>query len=47
MFWKIDHLEGSTLSLVRSVDSIDGIWQRLKSAYGSASQEEIIRDQQD
>ena len=28
------HLEGAALSLVRSVDNIDEIWQRLKSAYG-------------
>ena len=31
---KNNHLEGSALSLVRSVDNIDEIWQRLKSAYG-------------
>ena len=29
-----NHLEWSALSLVRSVDNIDEIWQRLKSAYG-------------
>ena len=32
---KNNHLEGSALSLVRSVDDIDEIWQRLKSAYGN------------
>ena len=31
---KNNHLEGAALSLVRSVDDIDEIWQRLKSAYG-------------
>ena len=31
---KNNHLEGSALSLVRSVDNIDEISQRLKSAYG-------------
>ena len=31
---KNNHLEGSALSLVWSVDDIDKIWQRLKSAYG-------------
>ena len=31
---KNNHLEGSALSLVRSVDNVDEIWQRLKSAYG-------------
>ena len=29
-----NHLEGAALSLVQSVDNIDEIWQRLKSAYG-------------
>ena len=31
---KNNHLEGSALSLVRSVDNIDEIWQRWKSVYG-------------
>ena len=31
---KNNHLEGSALSLVRSVDNNDKIWQRLKSACG-------------
>ena len=31
---KSNHLEGAALSLVQSVDNIDEIWQRLKSAYG-------------
>ena len=31
---KNNYLEGAALSLVRSVDNIDEIWQRLKSAYG-------------
>ena len=31
---KNNHLEGAALSLVRSVDNIDEIWQQLKSAYG-------------
>ena len=31
---KNNHLEGSALSLVQSVDNIDEIWQRLNPAYG-------------
>ena len=31
---KNNHLEGAALSLVWSVDNIDEIWQRLKSAHG-------------
>ena len=31
---KNNHLEGAALSLVRSVNNTDEIWQRLKSAYG-------------
>ena len=30
-----NHLEGAALSLVRSVDNNDEIWQRLKSVYGN------------
>ena len=44
------HLEGAALSLVRSVDNIDEIWQRLKSAYGDPKlllKKIIIRDRQD
>lgn len=31
---KNNHLGGGALFLVRSVDNIDQIWKRLKSAYG-------------
>ena len=31
---KNNHLEGSALSLVQSVDNIDEIWRRLNPAYG-------------
>ena len=31
---KNNHLGGAALFLVRSVDNIDQIWKRLKSAYG-------------
>ena len=41
---KNNHLEGSALSFVQSVDNIDEVWQRWSKA---ACQEEIIRDQQD
>ena len=29
-----NYLEGAALSLVKSIDSLDGIWSRLKEAYG-------------
>ena len=47
---KNNYLEGAALSLVRSVDNIDEIWQRLKSAYGDPKlllKKIIIRDRQD
>ena len=33
-YLKNNYLEGTALSLVRSIDNLDGIWHRLKEAYG-------------
>ena len=33
-YLKNNYLEGAALSLVKSIDNVDGIWSRLKEAYG-------------